>query len=102
MNEPASFVDGTSAGCTVPGEKDYHLDNPPYIPSVVGGKLYYHTLCLSAQQFNGSHYDLHNLYGYHELISTYRFNNSLSCAFKHKMSIVMISCLFRIQFLKFF
>lgn len=33
---------------------------------VLGGKLNSKTLCASAQHYNGTHYDLHNLYGYFE------------------------------------
>ncbi|VEL34142.1 unnamed protein product [Protopolystoma xenopodis] len=63
MNEPASFVDGSTTGCS----KESRLDNPPYTPPVVGGRLESKTICPSAQHFGRvAHYDLHNLYGYSE------------------------------------
>ena len=66
MNEPSNFYSGTVDGCPA----DNQWDNPPYTPSVVGGKLYYRTLCMSAEQYAGRHYDLHNLYGITETMVT--------------------------------
>ena len=68
MNDPSNFYDGEVNGCPA----DSKLDNPPYVPHVDGGKLYYHTLCMSAQQYLGKHYDLHNLYSFYEAIATYK------------------------------
>ena len=74
MNEPANFVngqngtDGVPPGehCTMPGESDYELDNPPY----QWQWLLYKTICLSAIQYAGRHYDVHNLYGYFMIKAT--------------------------------
>ncbi|CAL4155464.1 unnamed protein product, partial [Meganyctiphanes norvegica] len=65
MNEPSNFWSGESNGCP-----DTNLDNPPYLPAVHGGVLYYHTICMSAKHFLGYHYNIHNLYGFTETIST--------------------------------
>ncbi|XP_022103495.1 lysosomal alpha-glucosidase-like [Acanthaster planci] len=66
MNEPSSFVDGSVDGCP----KDPY-NNPPYTPATIdGGHLYSKTLCPSATQSIGKHYDLHSLYGYSESIAT--------------------------------
>ncbi|XP_067936400.1 lysosomal alpha-glucosidase-like [Watersipora subatra] len=62
MNEPSSFVPGSTEGCT-----DSKYDNPPYTPGVVGGSLSDKTICPSARHHNGVHYNLHSLYGYSEL-----------------------------------
>ncbi|KAL3320297.1 hypothetical protein Ciccas_001033 [Cichlidogyrus casuarinus] len=62
MNEPSNFVDGSKTGCD-PKSK---LDNPPYVPQIIGGTLYSKTLCPSAVHYNNTHYNLHNLYGYME------------------------------------
>ncbi|XP_038064192.1 lysosomal alpha-glucosidase-like isoform X2 [Patiria miniata] len=65
MNEPSNFVDGSINGCT---KSSY--DNPPYTPSILGGSLDAMTVCASAIQSIGKHYDLHSLYGYSEAIGT--------------------------------
>nr|XP_004558392.2 lysosomal alpha-glucosidase [Maylandia zebra] len=66
MNEPASFVQGSVEGCP-----DSDLENPPYTPSVVGGRLNSGTLCMSARQKMSFHYNLHNLYGLTEAYATH-------------------------------
>uniref|UniRef100_A0A8C2FUP8 Lysosomal alpha-glucosidase n=1 Tax=Cyprinus carpio TaxID=7962 RepID=A0A8C2FUP8_CYPCA len=58
MNEPSNFVQGSVDGCP-----DSDLEKPPYTPGVIGGQLNAGTLCVSAQQYLSSHYNLHNLYG---------------------------------------
>ncbi|KAL7060401.1 hypothetical protein AAHC03_09720 [Spirometra sp. Aus1] len=60
MNEPSSFDDGSIGGCVW----DNQLDHPPYQPRILGDSLYSKTICPSAQHENGTHFDLHNLYGY--------------------------------------
>ncbi|XP_065342512.1 lysosomal alpha-glucosidase-like [Cloeon dipterum] len=65
MNEPSNFYDGQKDGCP-----DNQWENPPYLPAVQGGKLSYKTMCMSAIQFAGMHYDVHNLFGYTESIVT--------------------------------
>ncbi|XP_037332259.2 lysosomal alpha-glucosidase isoform X1 [Pungitius pungitius] len=67
MNEPASFVQGSLEGCP-----DGDLENPPYTPRLVGGKLNSGTLCMSAQQKLSTHYNLHNMYGLTEACATHR------------------------------
>ncbi|XP_012560121.2 lysosomal alpha-glucosidase isoform X1 [Hydra vulgaris] len=61
MNEPSSFVDGSSKGCP----KNAY-DQPPYTPAIIGGTLFQKTLCMNSQQYGGSHYNLHSLYGHLE------------------------------------
>lgn len=65
MNEPSNFYSGSEKGCP-----NTSLDFPPYTPAVDGGKLFYKTLCMSCSQYDGNHYDVHNLYGYIEAIVT--------------------------------
>ncbi|CAF1109689.1 unnamed protein product [Adineta steineri] len=65
MNEPSNFVDGSHIGCT-----NNSLDNPPFVPHVLGNTLYAFTVCPSAQQALSSHYNLHNMYGYFEARAT--------------------------------
>ncbi|CAF4343495.1 unnamed protein product [Rotaria socialis] len=65
MNEPSSFIDGSINGCTT-----YYLDNPPFVPHVLGDSLNSKSLCPSAQQYLSSHYNLHNMYGYFEAQAT--------------------------------
>ncbi|XP_059407373.1 lysosomal alpha-glucosidase isoform X2 [Carassius carassius] len=67
MNEPSNFVEGSVDGCP-----DSDLEKPPYTPGVIGGQLDSGTLCVSAQQYLSSHYNLHNLYGLTEAIATHR------------------------------
>ncbi|KAH8854391.1 Lysosomal alpha-glucosidase [Schistosoma japonicum] len=62
MNEPANFNDGSLTGCPSWNK----LDNPPYIPKILQNSLYDKTICPSALHYNTTHYNLHNMYGYHE------------------------------------
>jgi lysosomal alpha-glucosidase len=66
MNEPSNFWNGGAKGC----DKASTLDNPPYVPHVEGGELAFKTICPSAIQSAGRHYDLHNLFGTLETIAT--------------------------------
>uniref|UniRef100_A0A8D0BDK0 Lysosomal alpha-glucosidase n=1 Tax=Salvator merianae TaxID=96440 RepID=A0A8D0BDK0_SALMN len=66
MNEPSNFVEGSLEGC--PNNK---LENPPYMPGVLGRSLKTHTLCASSRQYLSSHYNLHNLYGLTEAIASH-------------------------------
>ncbi|CAF4619675.1 unnamed protein product [Rotaria sp. Silwood1] len=65
MNEPSNFIDGSHDGCT-----NNSLDNPPFVPHVLGTTLSAKTLCPSAQHALSSHYNLHNMYGYFEAKAT--------------------------------
>ncbi|XP_068764111.1 lysosomal alpha-glucosidase-like isoform X5 [Struthio camelus] len=65
MNEPSNFMDGSEDGCP-PGD----LDNPPYVPAVLGDSLSAKTVCASAKQSASVHYNLHNLYGLMEAKAT--------------------------------
>ncbi|KAG7505007.1 lysosomal alpha-glucosidase [Solea senegalensis] len=67
MNEPANFVQGSMEGCP-----HTDLEDPPYTPRVVGGELNSGTLCMSAQQRQSTHYNLHNMYGLTEAYATNR------------------------------
>nr|XP_057904994.1 lysosomal alpha-glucosidase isoform X2 [Doryrhamphus excisus] len=66
MNEPSNFVAGSLEGCP-----DTDLENPPYIPRVIGGRLNSQTICMSAQQKLSTHYNLHNMYGLTEAFATH-------------------------------
>lgn len=65
MNDPSNFYSGEKDGCP-----NNTLEHPPYLPGVDGGALYYRTLCMSAKQYYGYHYNLHNVYGITEAIVT--------------------------------
>ncbi|KAM9296846.1 lysosomal alpha-glucosidase-like [Gastrophryne carolinensis] len=66
MNEPANNVHGSIDGCP-----DDNLENPPYVPGVVGGVLRDTTICASSYHKLSSHYNLHNMYGYFQSIATH-------------------------------
>lgn len=66
MNEPANNVHGSLDGCP-----DNSLENPPYVPDVVGKVLRDTTICASSHQNISSHYNLHNMYGLFEAIATH-------------------------------
>ena len=64
MNEISNFVKGSRDGCP----KKSSLEYPPYTP---GNKtLATATLCMSAKQHAGLHYNVHNLYSFYENIAT--------------------------------
>ena len=65
MNEPSSFVQGSTSGCP-----STELDNPVYVPKVLGNSLSAMTLCASARQYQGVHYDYHSLTGLMEMKTT--------------------------------
>ncbi|XP_032097324.1 lysosomal alpha-glucosidase isoform X1 [Sapajus apella] len=67
MNEPSNFIRGSEDGCP-----SNELENPPYVPGVVGGALQAATICASSRQFLSTHYNLHNLYGLTEAIASHR------------------------------
>lgn len=67
MNEPSNFWDGGRDGCP-----KNELEDPPYLPRVDGGILRKKTICMTAKQYAGLHYDVHNIYGISEHDMTYR------------------------------
>ncbi|XP_051878369.1 lysosomal alpha-glucosidase-like isoform X2 [Pristis pectinata] len=58
MNEPSNFVDGSESGCPT-----NELENPPFVPGVLGGSLRSRTICASVKQKALTHYNVHSLYG---------------------------------------
>ena len=66
MNEPSNFVRGSLTGCPMSDK----LETPPFVPGIIGGVLSDKTICMTAQQEKGKHYDLHSLYGHSESIAT--------------------------------
>lgn len=69
MNEPANMENGIKGkGC----DNKNILNNPPFIPGADKGiNLYKKTVCPSAKQHLGSHFDLHNMYAFFEAKATY-------------------------------
>ncbi|XP_066442877.1 lysosomal alpha-glucosidase-like [Eleutherodactylus coqui] len=67
MNEPANNVHYVP----VDDCPDDTIENPPYVPKVVGGTLRDTTICASSKQHLSSHYNLHNLYGFTEAIASH-------------------------------
>ena len=66
MNEPSNFVRGSLNGCPMSDK----LETPPHEPGIIGGVLSDKTICMTAQQAVGKHYDLHSLYGHSEAVVT--------------------------------
>lgn len=91
MNEPSNLVDGSLTGCP-----SSSLEEPPYIPAVVGGKLYSKTLCMSAKHYKGLHYDVHNLYGMSEAVVTNLWVNFIYNSF-----LIFIEIKFKINLIFF-
>ncbi|KAF4021015.1 hypothetical protein G4228_012809 [Cervus hanglu yarkandensis] len=74
MNEPASFVNGTTTNQC----RNTELNYPPYFPELTQRTdgLHFRTMCMETEQIlsDGSsvlHYDVHNLYGWSQLKPTY-------------------------------
>ena len=64
MNEPTNFDDGSIHGCPI----ENPLESPPYVPG--DDPLLTHTICMTAQQYLGVHYDVHSLYAHYETVAT--------------------------------
>uniref|UniRef100_A0A8C2NL27 P-type domain-containing protein n=1 Tax=Capra hircus TaxID=9925 RepID=A0A8C2NL27_CAPHI len=73
MNEPSSFVNGTTTNQC----RNTELNYPPYFPgTILTDGLHFRTMCMETEQIlsDGSsvlHYDVHNLYGWSQLKPTY-------------------------------
>ncbi|XP_074048617.1 sucrase-isomaltase, intestinal [Macrotis lagotis] len=74
MNEPSSFVNGTTSNVC----RNDKLNYPPYFPDLTkrGEGLHFRTMCMETEQIlsDGTsvlHYDVHNLYGWSQLKPTY-------------------------------
>jgi len=65
MNEPSNFLDGSFNGCP-----NTSLENPQYVPGPYDDPLRQSTVCMSARQYAGLHYNVHDLYGFTEAIAT--------------------------------
>ncbi|KAL5515500.1 hypothetical protein EMCRGX_G000674 [Ephydatia muelleri] len=69
MNEPSNFVDGSMDGCPISS-----FEVPPFVPKAIrsplGQKVTSGTLCMTANQYLSTHYNLHSLYGLTEANST--------------------------------
>ena len=71
MNEPSNFADGSVYGGCAKDGKDHLLDNPPFVPKGIrGNALFAKTVCPSARQYYGYHYEYHNLFGLTETMAT--------------------------------
>lgn len=74
MNEPSSFVHGTTTNQC----RNKELNYPPYFPELTKRTegLHFRTMCMETEQIlsDGSsvlHYDVHNLYGWSQMKPTY-------------------------------
>ncbi|XP_007446500.1 PREDICTED: sucrase-isomaltase, intestinal [Lipotes vexillifer] len=74
MNEPSSFVNGTTTNQC----RNTELNYPPYFPELTKRTdgLHFRTMCMETEQIlsDGSsvlHYDVHNLYGWSQAKLTY-------------------------------
>ncbi|CAF0745626.1 unnamed protein product [Didymodactylos carnosus] len=82
MNEPANFDTNKIKPWNWPYSEPWNLhcpiddewDNPPYKPVIMGDRISDKTLCMIAEQTNSSHifrhYDVHNLYGWSQIMAT--------------------------------
>ncbi|XP_045463222.1 lysosomal alpha-glucosidase-like isoform X2 [Harmonia axyridis] len=61
MNEPSNMIQGSLNGCP-----DSELETPPYLPNVLENSLNKKTICMTAKQYAGVQYDLHNVFGISE------------------------------------
>ena len=88
MNEPSNFVSGTKENsCPI-----HQYNQPPWQPTIQNGLLRQQTLCPSFEQFESSHYNLHNLYGLHESKATYSALQSLQVGkFKKSQNQLLLS-----------
>lgn len=68
MNEPSNFVTGSLDGCP----NNSTLEHPQYVPQIDHETLAGKTLCMTARQHASSHYNVHNLYGFTETMTTYK------------------------------
>ncbi|XP_051839078.1 sucrase-isomaltase, intestinal [Antechinus flavipes] len=73
MNEPSSFVNGTTSNVC----RNDTLNYPPYFPDLTkrGEGLHFRTMCMETEQIlsDGTsvlHYDVHNLYGWSQVKPT--------------------------------
>ncbi|XP_064480588.1 lysosomal alpha-glucosidase-like [Ornithodoros turicata] len=66
MNEPSNFYNGHKDGCP----PDSKLERPPYVPS--NEPLCSKTLCMSDRHYVSEHYNVHNIYGFLEVLATYK------------------------------
>eukprot|EP00731_Ephydatia_muelleri_P000495 Em0001g495a len=68
-NEPSNIVDGSIDNCPISS-----LEVPPFVPKAIhaslGQKLTSRTLCMTANQYLSTHYNLHSLYGLTEANAT--------------------------------
>ncbi|XP_033207449.1 lysosomal alpha-glucosidase-like [Belonocnema kinseyi] len=65
MNQPYNFA---SDSCS---ENNNNLDNPDFLPHIIGKSLSTKTLCMSAKHHLGNHFNLHNTYGTSQAAVTY-------------------------------
>lgn len=65
MNEPASFVAGSTDGCL-----NNTWNHPPYLPKFGRNELFGGTICMDANHELGLHYDTHSMYGWWEARAT--------------------------------
>ncbi|XP_070566660.1 sucrase-isomaltase, intestinal-like isoform X2 [Ptychodera flava] len=82
MNEPSSFVPGSSTGC----DKDNSLNYPPYLPNILGGFMYDKTICMDSLAHWGTQYDTHSLYGHSMSIASHQ---TMETIFPDKRSMVL-------------
>ena len=77
MNEPSNFVTGSLEGC-----KGNSVNFPPYLPSLKLDSrdhgLADKTICPDAVHHLGSHYDVHNLFGWSQVRAAKNFATSTS------------------------
>ncbi|CAG2169566.1 unnamed protein product [Oppiella nova] len=65
MNEVDNFLSASIYGCPA----NNSLETPPYLPKQLP-KIQDQTLCMSAKQYAGLHYNVHNLYAFYMAIAT--------------------------------
>lgn len=80
MNDPSTFVNGSTTACV-----NNSINYPPFIP-VTYSPMFTTTMCLDARHHSGIHLAYHNVFGHYEALHTF---GALSRLFPHRRPFVL-------------